>query len=107
MAAFILLAAGAWGISQAQLDLDCSQPSAARTLIGRIMLSEIEGAEDINRAAMWDAFGRCDAGPGRERCVERARQRYEAEWDGEKSAIETRYRNMLEDFQLKCHASPA
>src|SRR6266511_2960621 len=46
-------------LEAAQLDLDCARPAAARDLIGRVMLSEIEWAEDVNREALWEAFGRC------------------------------------------------
>ena len=31
-------------------------------MLGRMRLAEIEGAEDIHWAAMWDAFGHCPAG---------------------------------------------
>lgn len=89
----------------AQLELDCARPEAARDLIGRVMLADIEGAEDIHRAAMWDAFGRCAAGPAREPCVTEAKRRFEADWERQKAAIEAKYRKMLEDFQQRCRAS--
>jgi hypothetical protein len=89
----------------AQLPLDCARPEAARDLVGRLMLSEIEGAEDNHRPAMWDAFGRCPAGPAREPCVAEAKRRFEADWARQKAAIEARYRKLLEEFEERCRAS--
>ena len=43
-------------------DLDCEHPAEARAFIARLRLAEIEGAEDIHREAMWEAFGRCPTG---------------------------------------------
>jgi hypothetical protein len=88
-----------------QLDLDCARPEAARSLIGRAMLSEIEGAEDIHRAAMWDAFGRCPAGAEHAPCMAEERRRFEADWERQKNAIEAKYRKLLEDFAERCRAS--
>jgi hypothetical protein len=89
----------------AQLDLDCARPSAARDLIGRIMLSEIEWAEDVNREAMWEAFGRCGTRPEPPACRETERKRFEAELARQKASIEARYRQMLKDFESGCQAS--
>lgn len=86
-------------------ELDCARPAAARSLVGRMMLSEIEGAEDIHRAAMWDAFGRCPAGPGRERCVAGEKRRFEADWQRQKAGIEAKYQRILEDFDERCRAT--
>lgn len=88
-----------------QLDLDCARPAAARELIGRARLSEIEWAEDVNRAAMWDAFGRCPAGPRAEACRDEQHARFGAEMDGQKAAIEVKYRLMLKEFEDRCRAS--
>jgi hypothetical protein len=88
-----------------QLDLDCARPAAARELIGRARLSEIEWAEDVNRAAVWEAFGRCPPGPRAEACRDEQRTRFGAEMDGQKAAIEAKYRLMLEEFEERCRAS--
>lgn len=101
----ILLLAGS--LSAAQIDLDCGAPAAARALVGRLALSEIEGAEDINRAAMWDAFGRCPPGPARQACAESQRRHFEAEWQRQKARIEAKYRKILDDFEARCRASLA
>ena len=87
------------------LDLDCARPAAARDLIGRARLSEIESAEDVNRVAMWEAFGRCPAGPGAEACRDEERRRFGEEMDDRKAAIETKYRLILKDFVDRCRAS--
>jgi len=89
----------------AQMDLDCSSPGQARAWIGRLMLSEIEGAEDENRATMWEAFGRCPPGPKAGTCREDARRSFEAQWDERKRAIQDKYRKMLADFEERCRAS--
>ncbi len=94
-----------WALTSAQIDLDCARPDAALRLVGRTMLSEIEGAEDINRAAMWDAFGRCPAGPSREACVSQEKRAFEANWEQQKAAIEAKYRRILDDFTARCRAS--
>jgi len=46
-----------------QLDLDCTRPAAARELIGRARLSEIEWAEDVNRSAIAGRIHPCDTIP--------------------------------------------
>ena len=89
----------------AQLDLDCARPTAASDLIGRAMLSEIEWAEDILRAALWEAFGRCSARPGADACREGERERFAADWVRQKAAIEAKYQQMLKDFEARCQAS--
>ena len=89
----------------AEPDLDCARPAEARTLIGRLQLSDIEGAEDIHRAAMWDAFGRCPAGAAGEPCRTAERRRFEAQWDRQKREIEARYRAMLAEFEQRCGAT--
>ena len=104
VAGALLLLAGA--TAQADpLGLDCAQPAAARTLVSRLILSEIEGAEDINRAAMWEAFGRCPPGPAREACAAREQSLFEAKWYEEKRRIEQKYEKMLNDFEARCQAS--
>jgi hypothetical protein len=88
-----------------QLDLDCSRPGQARGVIGRLMLAEIEGAEDIHRAAMWEAFGRCAPGLAGEGCRAGERRRFEAQWDQQKQQIEAKHRRMLSDFEERCRSS--
>ena len=90
----------------AQLDLDCAKPGAARNLIGQTKLSEIEWAEDVSRAAMWEAFGRCAAaGPRAQDCRDEERKRFEADLDRQRVAIEAQYQRMLEEFAQRCQAS--
>ena len=89
----------------AQLDLDCSRPLAAKELIGRIRLSEIEWAEDVNREALWEAFGRCAARPGAAACRDGERERFAADWARQKATIEAKYEQMLKDFEARCQAS--
>ena len=84
------------------IDLDCARPGQARNHVARLMLAEIEGAEDIHRAIMWEAFGRCAAG---EVCRERERRRFGAQWDQQKGQIEAKYRRMLSDFAERCRRS--
>jgi hypothetical protein len=91
----------------AEPDLDCARPDQARIWLGRLMLSEIEGAEDIHRAAMWDAFGRCAPGDNGGPCRESQRLRFEAQWDRQKKEIEDKYRKMLSDFEDRCRAATA
>lgn len=90
----------------AQLDLDCAKPSASRNLIGQTKLSEIEWAEDVSRAAMWEAFGRCAAaGLRAQECRDEERKRFEADLDRQKAAIEAQYQRMIEEFEQRCQAS--
>lgn len=71
-------------------------------MIGRLRLAEIEGAEDIHRAAMWDAFGGCPAGAAGEPCRQQVRRRFEAQWEEQKRGIEDKYRSVLGDFEQRC-----
>jgi hypothetical protein len=91
----------------AETDLDCARPDQAKIWLARLMLSEIEGAEDIHRAAMWDAFGRCAPGANGGPCRESQRRRFEAQWDRQKKEIEDKYRKMLSDFEDRCRAAIA
>jgi len=88
-----------------QIELDCARPRQARQDIARLLLAEIEGAEDIHRAAMWEAFGRCAAGTGGEACRQREQRRFGARWDQERRQIEAKYRRMLSDFEERCRSS--
>ncbi|HXJ77534.1 MAG TPA: hypothetical protein VMS64_02535 [Candidatus Methylomirabilis sp.] len=92
-------------LAAAPLDLDCGRPIGARELLGRIKLSEIEWAEDVNREAMWAAFGRCAALPDAPACRETVEERFAAEWARQKAAIETKYRQIQEDFEIRCRVS--
>jgi len=89
---------------QAQTDLDCARPIQGRELIGRLRLAEIEGAEDIHRAAMWEAFGRCPPGAAGDPCRTTERLRFEADWERQQAWIETKYRAVLSDFERRCRA---
>lgn len=105
MAAVYLLGA-LWAAppGQAQSELDCARPTQGRELIARLRLAEIEGAEDIHRAAMWEAFGRCPDGAGGAPCRTAERQRFDAEWEGQRARIEAKYRAVLSDFERRCRA---
>lgn len=96
-----------WAVSWAQLEMDCARPQQARNVVGRLMLSEIEGAEDTHRAAMWEAFGRCPGGAGSAACRQKEQERFEAQWERQKKAIEDKYRKLLVDFEERCRASEA
>jgi len=100
---FALVAAALAHVAQA--DLDCGRPATARNLLGRAMLAEIESAEDLNREAMWEAFGRCGGQPAAEACREAERRRFTVEFERRKAAIEAQYKHLLEDFQARCQAS--
>jgi len=89
---------------QAQADLDCARPTQGRELIARLRLAEIEGAEDIHRAAMWEAFGRCPDGAAGGLCRTAEEQRFGAEWDRKRAEIEAKYRAVLGDFERRCRA---
>ena len=92
-------------IAVMQPDLDCARPAAGQEMIGRLRLSEIEWREDVSRAAMWDAFGRCANVPAAASCRESERQRFEADWAREKAEIQAKYDQMLQDFQARCQAT--
>jgi hypothetical protein len=89
------------------LELDCARPRAGWTLIGQARLAEIEWAEDVNREAMWEAFGRCPPGPGAEACREQQRRDFGADLERQKAAIREKYQKMLRDFLERCLASIA
>jgi hypothetical protein len=89
---------------QAQLEPDCARPAQGRELIARLRLAEIEGAEDIHREAMWEAFGRCPEGVAGTPCRTTERQRFEAEWEGMRARIDAKYRGVLSDFEQRCRA---
>ena len=89
------------------LDLDCTHPVAAKELIGRIRLSEIEWAEDVQREALWNAFGQCAEQPGAEACRKAAQARFAADWARQKAAIDAKYQQMERDFEERCQASVA
>jgi hypothetical protein len=92
-------------LGQAQTELDCARPTQGRELIARLRLAEIEGAEDIHRAAMWEAFGRCpEGGAAGGTCRTAERQRFEAGWEGKRAQIEAKYRAVLSDFERRCRA---
>ena len=89
---------------QAQFEPDCARPAQGRELIARLRLAEIEGAEDIHREAMWEAFGHCREGAAGTPCRTAERQRFEAEWEGMRARIEAKYRGVLSDFERRCRA---
>jgi len=92
-------------IEGVQPNLDCGRQAAGQEMLGRLKLSEIEGKEDVSRAAMWEAFGRCADLPSAADCRDNARREFEAAWDREKAAIEAKYDRLLQDFLVRCRAS--
>jgi hypothetical protein len=92
------------GSAEAQPDLDCAWRAEARALLGRLQLAEIEGAEDVHRAAMWEAFGRCPAGDAGGPCRSQEQRRFEGRWEEQRRAIEAKYRQVLRDFEERCRA---
>jgi len=93
-----------WGAmpDMSDAELDCARPAEARALLGRLMLAEIEGAEDIQREALWSAWGSCPAGAAGDSCRDALRQQFEARWDREKARIQGRYRERLDEFVAHC-----
>lgn len=85
--------------------LDCGRPAEARAYIALLRLAEIEGAEDIHRAAMWDAFGRCPEGDGGAPCRAGERRRFEAQWEVKRRAIEDKYRGVQAAYEARCRGS--
>lgn len=89
----------------AQGDLDCARPAQAKSLIAKLRLAEFEWAEDVHREALWNAFGRCPAGPRQAICRAEQQKRFDAEWQRTKAGIEAKYKKMEEDFEVRCRAS--
>ena len=85
-------------------ELDCEHPAEARAFIAKLQLAEIEGAEDIHRASMWDAFGRCPAGDAGGPCRREEQRRFDSRWEDERRAIEAKYRQVLGAFEQRCRA---
>jgi len=103
----LLFALAAVALGDVPLDLDCAHPAAAKELIGRVRLSEIEWAEDVQREALWQAFGRWAEQPGADACRKSAEERFAADWARQKAAIEAKYQQMEKDFEERCQASIA
>ncbi len=95
--------AGLWVM--AQVDLDCARPAQARNHIAKLRLAEFEWAEDVHREALWRALGRCPAGPRQAVCRAEQQRRFDAEWQGTKAGIDSKYKKMEEDFEVRCRAS--
>jgi len=103
----VLLAGGAPGAAsqgQGGPELDCGHPAQARAFIAQLQMAEIEGAEDIHREAMWNAFGRCPAGDTGGPCRREERRRFEAQWEAKRREIEAKYREVLGAFEQRCRA---
>jgi hypothetical protein len=83
---------------------DCEHPAEARAFIARLRLAEIEGAEDIHREAMWQAFGRCPPGTAGVDCRTEEQRRFDARWEVERREIEAKYRDVLGAFERRCRA---
>ena len=86
-------------------ELDCTRPAEAQAYIALLRLAEIEGAEDIHRAAMWEAFGRCPEGDGGAPCRIAEQRRFEGRWEEERRAIEAKYRDVQSTYELRCMAT--
>src|SRR5438477_3476828 len=74
-------------IEGVQPDLDCGRPAAGQEMIGRLRLAEMEWKEDVNRVAMWEAFGRCSTRPGAAACREGEREQFDADWADQDGAM--------------------
>ena len=103
-AACLIAALGTASPTEPRSEPDCARPSQGREMIARLQLAEIEGAEDIHRAAMWEAFGRCPEGAAGGPCRAAEQRRFEAEWEGKRARIEAKYRAALGDFERRCRA---
>ena len=88
-------------------DLDCARPAEARAYIALLRLAEIEGAEDIHRAAMWEAFGRCPEGDDGGPCRVSEQRRFEGRWEVERRAIEDKYRDVQAAYEARCRGAIA
>ena len=103
----VLLAGGAPGAAsqgQGSPELDCEHPAHARAFIAQLRMAEIEGAEDIHREAMWNAFGRCPAGDAGGPCRREEQRRFEAQWETTRREIDAKYREVLGAFEQRCRA---
>jgi len=103
----LLLAGGTLGAAsqgQGGPELDCGHRAEARAFIAQLQMAEIEGAEDIHREAMWNAFGRCPAGDGGGPCRREEQRRFEAQWEAKRREIEAKYREVLGTFEQRCRA---
>jgi len=83
---------------------DCEHPAEARAFIARLRLAEIEGAEDIHREAMWQAFGRCPPGAAGGACRAEEQRRFDVRWEAERLQIDAKYREVLGAFEQRCRA---
>jgi hypothetical protein len=88
-----------------QAEQDCERPARARSFMDRLMLADLEYAEDVHREAFWAALGRCPAEPAGQACRAREARRFDARWEEERARIEAKYRRMREDFEARCRAS--
>jgi hypothetical protein len=79
--------------------------AAARAYIALLRLAEIEGAEDIHRAAMWEAFGHCPEGDGGAPCRVTEQRRFEGRWEVERRAIEDKYRDVQAAYDARCRGA--
>ena len=86
-------------------ELDCARPAEARAYIALLRLAEIEGAEDIHRAAMWEAFGHCPEGDGGAPCRVTEQRRFEGRWEVERRAIEDKYRDVQAAYDARCRGA--
>src|SRR5262245_36214099 len=92
-------------IQISQLELDYADPDEAQILIRCARLSEIEWAEDVNREAMWQAFGGCSGRPDAEACRARERERFGRDLDAVRAAMDAKYERILKDFESRCHGA--
>ena len=85
--------------------LEGAGPAGARAYIALLRLAEIEGAEDIHRAAMWEAFGHCPEGDGGAPCRVTEQRRFEGRWEVERRAIEDKYRDVQAAYDARCRGA--
>ena len=83
-----------------QLELTCADRGASLQQIGRARISELEQAEDAAWGTLREALARC--APASDRCETARRADFDASVALARTAIEERYRRVLEEFEARC-----
>jgi len=83
-----------------QLELTCADRGASLQQIGRARVSELEQAEDVAWGSLHEGLARCAlASPG---CETARRADFDTSVARARTAIEERYRRVLEEFEARC-----
>ena len=83
-----------------QLELTCADRAASLQQIGRARVSELEQAEDAAWGTLREALARCAS--ARDGCEAARRADFDASMARARTAIDERYRRVLEDFEARC-----